>query len=648
MKEAYRNLSDKEQALLKLPVFFDGYDNFYHPIRESVTNARDILINSEDGLIEVILHDDNQTITIKDNGCGIILDGESNGIPNWEHAFLILFSGSKMSAGGTSGGTNGCGNTIINYSSDFMEITSKRNGKIYHIKFVSGGQIEIPFECLGDTKEHGTEITFKLCNKIYTNTIFNEEEVKGIIERIVVTSPNIKSIFKYKQQEFNFNFNKLSDYLDYKNLDRKINDIVFNEKEYENEYYDIDESKDKIEKTKINLVVNMSNEYNMQYPFLNGIYMPQLSENLVRDGVIVGMKEAINTYIKDNGLYDKKEKQITKQDIIDSISYIVSIESTNVSYTSQTKFSTKKELYLNLLKQYIKDFMQVYCIENKDDIKTFVNQILINKRAREKSEETKKNIKKKLSEKINIFNKIEGLYEAEESDSSKTILCVCEGKSALSSLLSGKRNVHAIFPLKGKILNCLKASPESIFQNEVILKLFRALNCGMEFKNKLNKEFNSFNIDNLRYHDIYIMVDADVDGIGSIFPLLLTMFYKLSPTLIKEGRIHICETPKYEVDFDDREEYFAINDEELEKIKNDLNYIKNKNKITINYIKGLSELSSHAMELCLEEGYKNIKTITIEDFDKAKNTIELFMDSVVEPRKEYILTNYKNIGLIEE
>ena len=269
-------------------------------------------------------------------------------------------------------------------------------------------------------------------------------------------------------------------------------------------------------------------------------------------------------------------------------------------------------------------------------------------RANDKASKSKLAIKKKLTEKINILSKIEGLYEAEESDPNKRILCICEGKSALSSLLSGKRDVHAIFPLRGKILNCLKASPEAIFKNEVILKLMRALNCGIEFKDKANKEFSTFNMDNLRYHDIYIMVDADVDGIGSIFPLLLTMFYKLTPTLIKEGRIHICETPKYEIDYDDKEEYFAINDEELIEIKKRLDYDNNKNKITINYIKGLSELSSHAMELCLEEGYKNIKTITIEDFEKAKDTIELFMDSVVEPRKEYILSNYDKIGLIED
>ena len=134
-------------------------------------------------------------------------------------------------------------------------------------------------------------------------------------------------------------------------------------------------------------------------------------------------------------------------------------------------------------------------------------------------------------------------------------------------------------------MNCLKASAEQIFKNDVIVKLYQALNCGMELKDKKNKNFVSFDINNLRYHDIYIMVDADFDGVGSIFPLLLTMFYKLSPTLIKEGRIHLCETPKYEIDFNDND-YYAVDDTELEDIKNKLNYKNNKNKITINYIKG--------------------------------------------------------------
>ncbi|WP_252241523.1 ATP-binding protein [Clostridium sp. ZBS18] len=566
MKEAYRNLSDKEQALLKLPVFFDGYDNFYHPIRESVTNARDILINSEDGLIEVILHNDNQTVTIKDNGCGIVLDGESNGIPNWKHAFLILFSGSKMSTGGTSGGTNGCGNTIINYSSDLMDIVSKRNGKIYHIRFINGGDIEIPFECLGNTDEHGTEITFKLCDKIYTNTVFDENEAKAIVERIVVTSPNITSIFKYKNQEFKFNFKDLKSYFDYKEIDRKINDIILNEKEYENEYYDIDEKKNKIEKTKINLIIN-STEDNMQYPFLNGIYMPQLDDNIIRDGVVTGMREIINTYIKDNSLYEKKEKQITKQDIIDTISYIVSIESTNVSYTSQTKFSTKKELYFTLLKQYIKDFMETYCIENKENIKVLTNKILISKRAREKSEVTRNKVSQELSKDVSTpKTRPKKFTPCVSKDKTKRRLALMEGNSALTPILKSRdKRYLALYALKGKIIGCIKNNIDDILDNQEIKDIFKILGCGMEYKNRVIKGIKKYCEEDLKYEEIDIMSDFDADGVGHIAPLVICMFYVLAPKIIENGHLYILNTPLYGINYK-KEFYYAYSDSEKEEI----------------------------------------------------------------------------------
>lgn len=638
MTEAYRNLSDKEQAILKLPVFFDSYDNFYHPLRESVVNCRDILINSDDGLIEVTLHDDNQTVTIKDNGCGIILDGESNGIPNWKHAFLILFSGSKMSTGGTSGGTNGCGNTIINYSSDLMDIMSKRNGKIYHIRFSNGGDIEVPFECLGDTAEHGTEITFKLCDKIYTNTTFDENEAKAIVERIVVTSPNITSIFKYKDQEFKFNFKDLKSYFDYKEIDRKINDIVFNGKEYENEYYDIDEQKNKIEKTKINLVINSMSENNMQYPFLNGIYMPQLEDNVVHDGVILGVREVINTYIKDNGLYEKKEKQITKQDIIDTISYIASIESTNVSYTSQTKFSTKKELYFTLLKQYIKDFMEIYCIENKENIKILVNKILISKRAREKSEFTRNKVSQELSKDISTAKtRPKKFTPCVSKDKTKKRLALMEGNSALTPILKSRdKRYLALYALKGKIIGCIKNDIDDILENQEIKDIFKILGCGMEYKNKVIKGIKKYCEEDLQYEEIDIMSDFDADGVGHIAPLVICMFYMLAPKIIENGHLYILNTPLYGISYK-KEFYYAYSDAEKDEIIKKYNM---DNSREVFRYKGLGSLSTqNLIDTAMNEDNCVKDIVTMESAETCYEAMMLcFSDDKKNERKSILET----------
>jgi DNA gyrase subunit B len=362
-----------------------------------------------------------------------------------------------------------------------------------------------------------------------------------------------------------------------------------------------------------------------------------------QDFIKNGFTYSIDKYITEKNMYKSKEKKITFEDIQDSLIIISDTYSTISLYTDQAKKKIKSKFMQSHVTDFIKEQLYIYFVENSNVADRICNQILINKRAREKSEDTKKNIKKKLSEKITIINKIPNLYESESEDPNETILCICEGKSALSSLLVGKRNIHAIFPLRGKILNCLKASPEQIFSNEVIKNLILAMGCGVEFKSSKNKDLSNFNINNLRYSKVYIFVDADVDGIGSIMPLLLTMFYTLTPTLVKQERICICESPKYEIDFGD-EEYFAVNDEDLERVKQQLNYEQNKNKIKIHYIKGLSELSSNAMSMCLAEDYKNVRVITLDEIEKSAETIELFMSTEVKPRKEYILDNFESIG----
>lgn len=629
MKEdEYRDLSNKEQAILKLPVFFDGYDNFYHPIRESVTNARDILLNNDDGIIEIILHDDNRTVTIKDNGYGIRLDGESNGRPNWKHAFLILFSGSKMSTGKTSGGTNGCGLTIINYSSDLMEITSKREGKIYHIKFKDGGEIEEPFKCLGNTNEHGTEITFKLCDKIYTDTVFNENEVKGIVERIVVTSPNITSIFKYKDKEYVYNFKTLSEYFNYKEIDRKINDILFNEKEYDTEFYNIDKKAQDIEHTKINLIVNLSEENKLQYPFLNGIYMPQLDANTVRSGIINGFKDCLHRFIKDNNLYEKKEKRITKQDIEDSISYICSIESTNVSYTSQTKFSTKKELYEELLKSYIKEFMDSYSIENKEDIMAFATQILINKRSREQSEINRKEIKNKLETKSKKKKPyIEKLSPCTSKNPEECEIHLFEGDSAGGNAKQARnRRFQATLPQRGKSKNTIKGGDNSI-DSEVLKNIKDA--CGFEYG-------ENYKENDLNYWKIILQADGDDDGANHIVPLWLTYFYTKVPKLIEDGHLYICIPPLYKNELKNKEEIYTYSEQEQ------LTFLKENKPSRIQRYKGLGEMSPQQLwDTTLNPETRRLIQVKIDDFEEADKTFELLMGKEVAPRKEFIV-NFAN------
>ena len=648
----------------------DGIRGVQQTLFEIITNSIDRWKDGYGDKIIVTRHkDDSYTIQDFADGLPYLWNKEEQAY-NWDLALCKLYGGDnyKQSEKLTGKlGNFGLGLCSSQFSSEYMNVVIRKEKEKVTLKFKEGRVVDKdtnefikPDDDNRCTKEQGllvmdiknntdgftgTTINYKPDDRVFTDIHVSSEWIKNKLQKQAMINNGIKIIFndELENKNYEYYYQGVKDYLNDIIKNGYISDFI----SFKNEAEGQDKKDKPVYKMNYEITFAFNNEIQLQQYYHNSSELTELNLNVTTKAVEKALTSAIHKYADNNNLYKKGEK-IKFTDISDSLICILKSKSTRTSYANQTKLSIDNKFIKDYISSDLEEQFYIYLDENKFESQKIVNQVLINMRANDKASKSKLAIKKKLTEKINIFSKIEGLYEAEESDANKRILCICEGKSALSSLLSGKRDIHAIFPLRGKILNCLKASPEAIFKNEVILKLMRALNCGIEFKDKANKEFSTFNMDNLRYHDIYIMVDADVDGIGSIFPLLLTMFYKLTPTLIKEGRIHICETPKYEIDYDDKEEYFAINDEELIEIKKQLDYDNNKNKITINYIKGLSELSSHAMELCLEEGYKNIKTITIEDFEKAKDTIELFMDSVVEPRKEYILSNYDKIGLIED
>lgn len=648
----------------------DGIRGVQQTLFEIITNAIDRWKDGYGDKVIITRHKDN-SYTIQDFADGLPYSWyEKEQAYNWDIALCKLYGGDNYEQSeNLTGklGNFGLGLCSTQFSSEYMNVIIRKKEEKVKLKFREGrivnkdtNEFIKPDDDIRCTKEQGllvmdikentdgftgTTINYKPDSTVFTDINVPSEWIQTKLQKQAMINNGIKLIFndELENHTFKYFYNNVKEYIGDIIKDGYIGEFISIKSESEGQ-----DKKDKpMYKMNYEITFAFNNKSQLQQYYHNSSELTELNINVTTKAVEKALTSTIHKYANANNLYKKGEK-IRFEDISDSLVCILKSKSTRTSYANQTKLSIDNLFIKEYISSNLEEQFYIYLTENKFEADRIITQILINMRANDQASKSKLALKKKLSEKVNILNKIEGLYEAEEKDVFKRILCICEGKSALASLLSGKRNVHAIFPLRGKILNCLKASPESIFKNEVILKLIRALNCGVEFKNKANKEFSTFDINNLRYHDVYIMVDADVDGIGSIFPLLLTMFYVLTPTLIKEGRIHICETPKYEVTFDDKDEYFAIDDDELNKIKKELNYDINKDKIIINYIKGLSELSSHAMELCLNEDYKNIKTITIEDFEKSKKTIELFMDSVVEPRKEYILNNYQNIGVIED
>lgn len=626
-KDTIRALDTREQCRLRLPVWFGSRDNKLHGVREILANASDEISNNfNSGEITVTLEEDNQTISVFDTGRGIPLNGETNGVKNYELLFLTLFSGTNydnMDNGKMTTGANGVGTCVLNHTSTVFEVSSIRNNKKDTVIFRDGGVL-VNSEWNKPTEiNHGTLIRFRLDEEVYTNITYNPDDIKQMLKALAGVNNKLTIKFVYDNTTEEYHYDNLEEYL----LENTVNPITnihrFNPKEYTTD-------------NELNIVScawNVSTEP-FQNTFLN--YTNLIEQGAIYDGFIDGMKKVFTKASK---------SKFTNLDIEMSFGIIVSILSNNVEFTNQTKFSTAKQLYKKLVSDYIVSNMEVFKAENEKEFNKILSHLQQINSFNSKTENSIKNIKKKLNESsgVGALNKIPNLIECKEKDVSKRILCICEGKSSLGAILNSKNDQQAIFPLRGKVLNCLKASDEKIFQSDVIIGLLMALGAEAE-QSKSGKIKIKFPPDRLRYSKIYIMVDFDFDGIGSILPLLLTAFYKLTPQLIEENRVYLCETPKYEVVIKStEEELYAFYDEQLDEIKSKLK----EGTYDIHYIKGLSELSEEAMSVCLSGQNNNAKLLRMGDVERTIGELELWMGEKIDPRKDYIMQHFGEESAIE-
>ena len=636
MSEQIRVLTEREKVREKISVWLESSKNHIHVIKELMGNSNDLIISGIGDKINFELKEDNRTFIFEDNCTGIPVEGKaSNGIDNYIAIFETLFAGSKYDQVAATVGTNGVFLCVLTMSSKYVKYTIGRpNGKVYQIEYVEGIR-QYDLKEIGSTNKTFTRIECMLDDKVYDNPIFNYEDIKEIAKyQAAISIATISTKYQNEENIYHYN-NGIEGYLQDIIEDKPIVDIIRIKKDLKH-YVDKKERDDEIN---IDFAFTFSNTNNKitHIELLNGSLLDLHGTPF--DGITVGLKNAINRKIRELNLYSKNEKQIINEDVLISLNHALDLKSLLTEYTNQSKRSSLSEHYKIVLQKEIEEFMNIYFIENEIEAKKICNQILINKRAREKSSKMMENVKKKLSEEITVFNKIPNLIECKSKNKEENILCICEGKSALGSLISARGDNHALLPLRGKVRNCKKSTLEQILNDQIICDIIRAMGCGISIKSKANKEFLSFDKSKMRYGKIYIIVDADVDGMGSILPLLLTMFDTLTPELIEDGYIYLCETPKYEVLCEDKY-YYATNNDELEEIEKNLEGKKYK----VFYIKGLAELNADTMAMCLEPGYKNVTQIRVDDILEARKSLELHMGSNVKDRKDYIMNNFDKVG----
>ena len=619
-KDTIKSLTTRDQCRVKISVWYGSADNYLHGFREVMANSCDEINNNFDkGIIEVELFEDLKTISVKDTGRGIPIEGKTDGKPNRVLLFETLFSGTNYDNeenGKITTGTNGVGTCVLNHTSTLFKVESYRGKKLHELIYENGGEFKsfksYDNPLINEEYTTGTKITFKLDDDVYTKTEYVYDEVIDICDKIASVNPNIKFVIKHKDDIRNISYKSLQDYF--------IN-TMGNERSFES----IVKTFDKPEKNIYEIVLTGSLENNKQYTFLNGTYLPE--QGSIYDGIINGIRLYSNNYFKSNNMYKSKEKNLTNKDVQGAVSFICKVESVNVSFSNQTKFSTAKKLYEELGKEYIQEMLEIWKNEEPMEFKRLMDIILVSKRSNEKVQDYMSKTKKKLQETITVENRVDGYVDCKEYGED-SMLFVCEGRSALGSIvLARDAKNQAVFPLRGKILNILKSPYDKIFKNKEIEGLVKVLGCGVESKT------TKIDFDKLRFGKLVIATDADCDGFH-IQCLVLTMIYRLMPTLLERGHVYILDTPLFEIrDLKEDKMYYAYSDKEKDEI------ISKLSKYQVSRNKGLGELEPTTMSMCIKEGSNTIRKVQWEEIEEVNKWFETLMGEDLQTRKEYIKDN---------
>lgn len=651
--ESISSLKGADRVRLRPSVIFgsDGLEGCEHSVFEILSNAIDEAREGYGNKIEIILGKDND-ITVCDHGRGIPVDYNANEERyNWELLFCEMYAGGKYNNNSGDNyefslGLNGLGLCSTQYSSEYMDVTIYRDGCKYELNFQKGENIGGLIKEETNVKKTGTTIHWKPDREVFTDINIPLEYYQDILKKqcIVNAGLTFELIDDKNGEKYTYCYPEgIKDYIAEISGDKNLTEIQY----YSGEGKGRDRADKEEYKLKFELAFCFNNEVNALEYYHNSSFLEYggSPDKAVKSAFVY----AIDNYLKTNTLYNKNEKKIVFSDVEDSLVLIINSFSTITSYENQTKKSITNKFIQEFLTDYLKKQLEFYFIENKADADKISKQILVNKRSRETAEKTRVNIKKKLTGSIDMNNRVEKFVNCRSKDVSKRELYIVEGDSALGSVMLGRNaEFQGIMPIRGKILNCLKANYDRIFKSDIITDLLKVIGCGVELKSKHNtsKDLNSFDINNLRWDKIIICTDADVDGY-QIRTLVLTMIYRLVPTLIDEHKVFIAESPLYEITTGSGKKektYFAYTEKEKADIIS---------KISGNYkiqrSKGLGENEPEMMwQTTMNPETRRLIMVMPEDAKMTSDTFDLLLGDNLQGRKEHIETEgYKYIDLTE-
>ena len=617
----------------------DGLEGCQHAVFEILSNSIDEAKEGHGNLITVTRFDD-QSIQVEDFGRGCPLDwNEKEQKFNWELVFCELYAGGKYGGDGDnyeySLGLNGLGSCATQYASQYMDVTVWREGFKYSLHFEKGENIGGLTKEPADRKKTGTTIRWKPDLEVFTDINIPVEYYTDVMKRQAVVNAGVT--FRFKNQVGNNKFettdfkyeNGIVDYVTELAGEGSLTQPVFWQTERKGR-----DREDKPEyKVKLSVSFCFSNRLTIIEHYHNSSWLEHggSPEKAMKSAFV----SAIDARLKQNGKYQKNESKVTFNDIQDALILVSNNFSTQTSYENQTKKAINNKFVQEAMTEFLRAQLEVYFIENPMDADKICEQVLINKRSRETAEKARLNIKKKLSGSMDISNRVQKFVDCRTKDVSKRELYIVEGDSAMGSVkLSRDAEYQGIMPVRGKILNCLKADYARIFKSEIITDLLKVLGCGVEVKDKHVKDLNAFELENLRWNKVVICTDADVDGF-QIRTLILTMLYRLCPKLIRDGYVYIAESPLFEITCKDKT-WFAYTEQEKTKIIKELEG----KKITIQRSKGLGENDPEMMWMTtMNPETRRLIKVMPEDAERTAHYFDVLLGDALNERKNFIAEN---------
>ncbi len=639
--DSITQLKGPDQVRLRPAVIFgsDGLDGCEHSVFEIISNSIDEAREGYGKKIIITKYSDG-SVEVQDFGRGAPVDFNNKEQQyNYVLLFETLYAGGKYNtnSGGDyeySIGLNGLGLASTQFASEFMDVEIKRDGFKYNLHFEKGRNVGGLKKEAYSGRDTGTKTRWKPDLDVFTDIDIPSEYFIDILKRQAVVNDGLLFVFreqqgsKFIETEICYK-NGIADYIEEYLAEDSMTSVQLWRTERKGK-----DREDKPEyKVKINVALSFSRQKQLKEYYHNSSWLEYggAPEKAVRNAFVY----QIDAYIKSQNKYTKNETKITFQDVEECLAIVISSFSTLTSYENQTKKSITNKFIQEAMTEFLRHQLEVYFIENKTEADKIADQVLVNKRSRERSEKERINIKKTLQTSNDMANRVQKFVDCRSRDVNEREIFIVEGDSALGSCkLARDANFQAIMPVRGKILNCLKAEYERVFKSEIITDLIKVLGCGVEVKNKANKNLSTFNIENLRWNKVIICTDADVDGF-QIRTLILTMIYRLMPTLINEGKVYIAETPLYEIVTKEKS-YFAYDEQE----KTDILKMLEDKKYTINRSKGLGENQPDMMNLTtMNPDSRRLIRVLPEDAEQTSLMFDLLLGDNLQGRKDYIAEN---------